>query len=137
MFRLVLTGAFDTISEFIPHVAIILYRVYPTSHVLLSNVFRTVCFTTIAGTISETVLVMYFFGLLWNDFSLGLRISTPILHIAFTAAQLHGTRIFYTMWRKQERLIGGRDDLEKSPGLQEGTEGEEEDRHEEIGGANT
>jgi hypothetical protein len=79
---------------------------------------------------------MYFFGLLWNNFSLGLRISTPILHIAFTAAQLHGTRIFYTMWRKQERLIRERDDLEKLPGLPEGTEGEEETRHEDIGGGN-
>jgi hypothetical protein len=60
---------------------------------------------------------MYFFGLLWYHFSLGLRISTPMLHIAFSAAQLHGTRIFYMMWKKQEKLIRERDDLEKAPGL--------------------
>ena len=40
-----------------------------------------------------------------------------MLHIAFSAAQLHGTRIFYMMWRKQEKLIREGDDLEKAPGL--------------------
>jgi len=98
-------GAFDIIAEFLPHVALILYRVFPTRHVFLANVFRIACFTTLLGTISETVLAMYFFGLLWDRWALGLKISTPMLHIAFSAAQLHGSRIFYCIWKKQERLM--------------------------------
>lgn len=107
-------GAFDIVAEFLPHVALILYRVYPTSHSFLASTFRIACVTTLIGTISETVLAMYFFGLLWNRWSLGLKISTPMLHIAFSAAQLHGTRIFYAVWKKQERLMGNGNDLEKA-----------------------
>jgi hypothetical protein len=81
------------------------------------------------GTISETVLAMYFFGLLWHRWSLGFKITTPMLHIAFSAAQLHGTRIFYAIWKKQERLVK-KEDLEKAV---DGLEELEEDSHEDSG----
>jgi hypothetical protein len=74
---------------------------------LLANMFRIVCFTTLAGTISETIVAMYLFGILWDQWSLGLKIATPVLHIAFSAGQLHGSRIFYSLWRKQEKLVKG------------------------------
>ncbi|KDR80992.1 hypothetical protein GALMADRAFT_61294 [Galerina marginata CBS 339.88] len=98
-------GAFDIIAESLPHFAIILYRVYPTSHYFLANVFKFACITTFIGTISETVLTMYVFGTLWNRWPLSFKILTPILHIAFSAAQFHGTRIFYGLWKRQERLL--------------------------------
>lgn len=115
-------GAFDIIAEFLPHVALILYRIYPTSHAFLASTFRIACITTLIGTISETILAMYFFGLLWDRWSLGFKISTPMLHLAFSAAQFHGTRIFYVIWKKQERLMGKGDDTEKAV-----REGERED----------
>ena len=102
-------GAFDIIAEFLPHVALILYRVYPTSHFFLANLFKFVCITTFFGTMSETVLAMYMFGILWDRWPLAFKIATPLLHIAFSAAQLHGTRIFYIMWRKQEQKWMGHD----------------------------
>jgi hypothetical protein len=49
-----------------------------------------------------------------------------MLHIAFSAAQFHGTRIFYFMWKKQERLLMEGKDLEKVDGRREGESGEEE-----------
>lgn len=110
-------GAFDMVCEFLPHVAIILYRVYPDSHHFLANLFRVACLTTFIGTISETIVTMYLFGQLWHRWDLSFKIATPILHIAFSAAQFHGTRIFYAMWKKQERLIRDGGDLEKSRGL--------------------
>ena len=61
-----LLGAFDFIAEFIPHVALILYRIYPTSHHFLVNTFKLACITTFIGTISETIVIMYMFGILWN-----------------------------------------------------------------------
>ena len=81
---------------------------------------------------------MYFFGLLWHHWSLGFKISMPILYTAFMAAQLYGSRIFYVMWRRQEAFIGGKDDLENGLGLQEeGIEIEEEGRGEDGGGEAT
>lgn len=108
-----LSGAFDMVCEFLPHVAMILYRVYPDSRQFLANLFRTACLTTFVGTVSETIVTMYLFGQLWSRWDLSFKIATPILHIAFSAAQFHGTRIFWAMWHKQERLIREAADLER------------------------
>lgn len=63
------------------------------------------CFTTFAGTILETIVTMYLFGSLWDRWTMAFKVVTPLLHVAFSACQLHGSRVFYTLWRKQERLI--------------------------------
>ncbi|KAJ7648283.1 hypothetical protein DFH06DRAFT_1209872 [Mycena polygramma] len=106
-------GAFDIISEFLPHLTIILYRVYPDSHHFLAALFRAACITTLIGTTAETVVVMYLFGQLWSRWTLAFKITTPVLHVAFSAAQFHGTRIFYRLWQKQKRLIQNQRDAEK------------------------
>ena len=102
-------GAFDIIAEFLPHVVLIIYRVIPTSHSLLANLFKFASITTFIGTISETVLVMYMFGILWDRWPLAFKIATPLLHIAFSAAQLHGSRALYIMWRRQEQMLKEQD----------------------------
>ncbi|KAJ7662954.1 hypothetical protein B0H17DRAFT_1093040 [Mycena rosella] len=98
---------------FLPHLTIILYRVYPDSHHFLATLFRVACFTTLVGTTAETIVAMYLFGQLWSRWTLSFKIATPILHVAFSAAQFHGTRIFYRMWKKQERIIRDQPDEEK------------------------
>ncbi|CAG8935843.1 unnamed protein product [Penicillium salamii] len=105
-------GAFDIISEFFPHVAIILYRVYPDRHRFLSRVFLLSCFTTATGTLCETVVTMWLFGSLWNRWRLAFRVVTPLLHIAFSAAQIHGSMVFYRMYRRQERYLDEEADIE-------------------------
>ena len=107
------TGTFDFIFELFPHVALILYRVYPTSHLFLASVFKFTFITTIVGTILETILVMYMFGILWDRWPLAFKIVTPLLHVAFSAAQFHGSRIFYIIWRKQEQQLNMERDYEK------------------------
>ncbi|KAF8583554.1 hypothetical protein K439DRAFT_1505442 [Ramaria rubella] len=62
---------------------------------------------TVWGTIVETIVTMYLFGQLWSQWRIAFKIVTPLLHVAFSAAQLHGTRIFFRMWKKQERIIDG------------------------------
>jgi hypothetical protein len=100
-----LPGAFDIVSEFLPHIAIILYRVYPSSHKFLRNLFRIAFVTTLTGTIFETIVVMYLFGKLWNKWTLAFKIVTPALHIAFSACQLHGSCIFWKMMKRQQKYI--------------------------------
>ncbi|KAJ7470646.1 hypothetical protein FB451DRAFT_1400227 [Mycena latifolia] len=113
-------GAFDIISEFLPHLTIILYRVYPDSHHFLAALFRAACFTTLFGTTVETIVAMYLFGQLWSRWTLPFKIATPILHVAFSAAQFHGTRIFYRMWKKQEQTIRNLRDEEKGASGEDG-----------------
>ena len=63
------------------------------------------CFTTFGGTIFETIVTMYLFGSLWDRWTMAFKVVTPILHLAFSACQLHGSRIFLDMWQKQERIL--------------------------------
>ncbi|CAG8978672.1 hypothetical protein HYALB_00004654 [Hymenoscyphus albidus] len=98
-------GAFDIISEFLPHCAIILYRVYPTRHNFLRKVFYIGMVSTFASTVLETILTMCLFGSLWDRWSIGFKVATPMLHVLFASCQLWGTWIFYKMMKKQERLI--------------------------------
>lgn len=98
-------GAFDLISEFFPHVAIILYRVYPDRHHFLGRVFLLSCITTATGTLCETVVTMWLFGSLWDRWQLAFKVATPLLHIAFSAAQMHGSIVFWRMYKRQLRFI--------------------------------
>ena len=95
-------GAFDIVCELLPHFSIILYRCFPDSHLFLSRLFLIACITTFAGTLFETAVVMYLFGSLWDQWMTAFKIVTPVLHIAFSATQLHGSRVFYGLWRKQQ-----------------------------------
>lgn len=99
------TGMFDVIAEFWPHIAIILYRVYPKDHDFLRKVFLSAGVITFAGTIIETIVVMWLWGSLWDRWTLPFRVVTPILHVVFSAAQVWGAWNFYKMWRRQKMLL--------------------------------
>ncbi|KAJ6115989.1 hypothetical protein N7523_006406 [Penicillium sp. IBT 18751x] len=105
-------GAFDLISEFFPHIAIILYRVYPNRHYFLARVFLLSCITTATGTLCETIVTMWLFGSLWSRWEIAFKVATPLLHIAFSAAQIHGSLVFWRMYKRQLRFIKEEEDLE-------------------------
>jgi hypothetical protein len=52
----------------------------------------------------ETIVTMYLFGSLWHQWTIAFKIVTPLLHIAFAAAQLNGSLIFFRMWQKEKKL---------------------------------
>jgi hypothetical protein len=106
---------FDVIAEFWPHVAIILYRVYPNNHNYLRKVFLSATIVTFTGTIVETIVVMYFWGWAWHRWTLAFRVVTPILHVIFSAAQLWSAKNFYSMWQEQKKLLEQKQgDMEKA-----------------------
>lgn len=98
-------GAFDVVCESLPHLSIILYRIYPSSHGFLQKLFSISCLVTFLGTLFETAVVMYVFGSLWSRWITAFKVVTPLLHVAFSATQLHGSLIFYRMAKRQRRLI--------------------------------
>lgn len=99
------TGAFDIVSEFLPHLTIILYRVYPTQHNFLRKLFRLACITTVTGTIAETIITMWLFGVLWPKWTIAFKLTTPMLHLLFSFAQLWGSWNFYKMYKRQVRFL--------------------------------
>ncbi|KAF4630348.1 hypothetical protein G7Y89_g7790 [Cudoniella acicularis] len=111
--------AFDIVSEFLPHISIILYRVYPTSHDFLRKLFRISALTTLTGTVAETIVTMWLFGSLWPKWTLAFKVVTPMLHVLFMSCQMWGSWNFYKMYKRQERLLaiseGRLDDVEKLP----------------------
>ncbi|KAJ5167728.1 uncharacterized protein N7482_003322, partial [Penicillium canariense] len=98
-------GAFDIVSEFFPHIAIVLYRVYPQRHRFLSRVFLLSCITTATGTTCETIVTMWLFGSLWNRWQIAFKVATPLLHLAFSAAQIHGSLVFWRMYKRQQQFL--------------------------------
>lgn len=98
-------GAFDVVCETLPHLSIILYRIYPSSHRFLQRLFSIACLVTFLGTLFETAVVMYVFGSLWSRWITAFKVVTPLLHVAFSATQVHGSFIFYRMAKRQQRLV--------------------------------
>ncbi|KAF7585884.1 hypothetical protein BBP40_009935, partial [Aspergillus hancockii] len=98
-------GAFDIISEFFPHMAIILYRIFPNRHRFLKRLFLLSCITTAIGTTCETIVIMFLFGCLWDRWQVAFKVVTPLLHIAFSAAQIHGSVVFWKMYVRQRRFL--------------------------------
>ncbi|KAE8155300.1 hypothetical protein BDV25DRAFT_135047 [Aspergillus avenaceus] len=98
-------GAFDIIAEFFPHLAIILYRIFPKRHRFLKRVFLLSCITTVTGTTCETIVIMYLFGCLWDRWQIAFKIVTPLLHIAFSAAQVHGSIVLWKMYKRQQLFL--------------------------------
>lgn len=105
----IFTGCFDVLAEFWPHVAIILYRCYPTRHAFLAKIFLFSGISTFAGTIIETATVMWLFGSLWDRWTLPFKVVTPLLHVIFSMAQLWGAKNFYSMYQRQKRLMREKD----------------------------
>lgn len=67
--------------------------------------FLLSCITTATGTTCETIVTMWLFGSLWDRWELSFKIATPLLHVAFSAAQIHGSVVFWRMYKRQRRLI--------------------------------
>ncbi|KAJ7678117.1 hypothetical protein DFH06DRAFT_1291415 [Mycena polygramma] len=106
-------GAFDIISKFLPHLTIILCRVYPDSTFSQHSSAQRASRLCSVPQPKQSFNVMYLFGQLWSRWTLSYKIATPVLHVAFSAAQFHGTRIFYQLWQKQKNIIQNQRDEEK------------------------
>jgi hypothetical protein len=94
--------------------------VHYNNHAFLCNVFLGTSLITLMGTTAETIMIMVLFGESWSRWELSFKIVTPILHIIFTMAQLHGSRILFQMYRKQQKKLLAEDqamrDVEMNPG---------------------
>jgi hypothetical protein len=100
-------GAFDVVAEFWPHLAIILYRLYPGRHSLSYRLFIGTMIAELVGTTLETVVVFWLWGSLWDQWTIPFKVVTPILHALFSAAQLFGAWVFWQLARKEKLIMNG------------------------------
>lgn len=110
-------GAFDCIAELWPHIAMILYRLFPLPdefsarahhyHVLMSRIFLSVAIMEVVGTTLETIVVFWLWGSLWHKWTLPFKVVTPILHILFSCAQAWGAWVFWQLSKKEARKAAG------------------------------
>jgi O-antigen/teichoic acid export membrane protein len=107
-------GAFDVLAEFWPNLAIIIYRVKQNNHYLLANIFLATSIITVMGTTAETVMIFVFLGSVWHKLSLDFKVATPILHCIFMAAQIHGSRVLFALYKSQKRKLREIDGVEEA-----------------------
>lgn len=48
---------------------------------------------------------MWLFGSLWDRWEIAFKITTPLLHIAFSATQTHGSLVFWRMYKRQKEYL--------------------------------
>jgi hypothetical protein len=108
-------GAFDVLAEGWLNLAFILYRLRSNDHNFLSYLFASTCIITVLGSVAETIMIMTLFGQSWDKWEIEFKIVTPILHIVFTLAQLHGSRILFAMYKKQKRYLAEEDRILMDP----------------------
>jgi hypothetical protein len=78
------------IAELWPDIAMIFYRAHSSNHRFVARLFYATMWLELFGTLVETIVMMTLFGLLWQEWSLSLKIATPLLHAVFSCAQLWG-----------------------------------------------
>jgi len=99
------------VAEFWPHLAIIIYRLYPGQHALSYRIFLATAIAEVVGTTFETALVFWLWGSLWSEWTLPFKIVTPLLHALFSAAQLFGAWVFWNLAKKEKHC------MEETPSL--------------------
>lgn len=71
------------------------------------------CSLTVLGTIGETIVAMYLFGINHKAWSIAIQCVTPISHALFVGAQLTSSWIMWKLARKAERQLKQLGDEEK------------------------
>jgi hypothetical protein len=61
---------------------------------------------------------MYLFGNLWSKWQIAFKFSTPLLHLAFSAAQIHGSIVFWRMYRRQQSFAKEKSEEDGEKALQ-------------------
>ncbi|PVH96112.1 hypothetical protein DM02DRAFT_130974 [Periconia macrospinosa] len=98
-------GLFDIVSEAIPHLTFILYRLFPTAHSSLYRWFTIATLVMVSSTLLETAIILWIYVALFKRWRTDLKIVTPVMHLLFTSAQLWGARALRGLAQREKKLI--------------------------------
>ena len=68
---------------------------------------------TILGTVGETIVALYMYGVNFAGWSTPIQIVTPICHVLFMCAQAYSSKIMWILAGKHRRQLGLSDEPER------------------------
>lgn len=98
-------GIFDLLAGLWPRPCVVVRTIWPEKHRLNMWLCRIACALTILGTVGETIVAMYLFGINHKAWSLAIQIVTPISHFVFGWAQLTSSSIMWKLARKSQKQL--------------------------------
>jgi hypothetical protein len=106
-------GIFDLLAGLWPRPCMVVRTIWPEKHRLNMRLCYAACALTLLGTVGETVVAMYLFGINHKAWSTAIQWVTPISHALFVWAQLSSSLIMWKLARKAERQLKRPSDEEK------------------------
>ncbi|KAJ4329665.1 hypothetical protein N0V87_010674 [Didymella glomerata] len=106
-------GIFDLLAGLWPRPCMVVRTIWPEKHRLNMRLCYAACALTLLGTVGETVVAMYLFGINHKAWSTTTQWVTPISHALFVWAQLSSSLIMWKLARKAERQLKRPSDEEK------------------------
>ncbi|KAF3034384.1 hypothetical protein E8E12_002281 [Didymella heteroderae] len=98
-------GIFDLLAGLWPRPCMVVRTVWPEKH----RVNMWLCYTafglTVVGTLGETIVALYLYGINFKAWSTAIQCVTPISHGLFAWAQLSSSKIMWILARKAERQL--------------------------------
>jgi hypothetical protein len=96
-------GIFDLLAGLWPRPCMVVRTIWPEKHRLNMWLCYTATGLTILGTVGETIVTMYLFGINFKSWSIVVQVTTPIFHVVFVIAQGFSSRIMWDIGRKSSK----------------------------------
>ncbi|KAH6644438.1 hypothetical protein C7974DRAFT_408117 [Boeremia exigua] len=107
-------GIFDILAGLWPRPVLITRTVWPEKHRMNMWLCYIAMVLTILGTVGETIVAMYFYGIHMSGWSRAVQFATPFCHVAFMIAQGFSSKIMWTLARKHKRQLEPLEAAEKN-----------------------
>ncbi|KAJ4992967.1 hypothetical protein SVAN01_01671 [Stagonosporopsis vannaccii] len=106
-------GIFDILAGLWPRPVMVSRIVWPGKHRMNMYLCVAAVVLTILGTIGETIVAFFLYGINMQDWSLSVKVATPFCHVVFMCAQGYSSWIMLSLARKHRRklkeLVGAQD----------------------------
>lgn len=106
-------GIFDLLAGLWPRPCMVVRTVWPEKHRLNMRLCYAACALTVLGTIGETLVAMFLFGINHRAWSVAIQCVTAISHALFAWAQLSSSLIMWKLARKAASQLEQVTDEEK------------------------
>ncbi|RYZ83506.1 MAG: hypothetical protein EOP04_19840 [Proteobacteria bacterium] len=88
-----------------PRPCLVARMIWPEKHQLNMWLCYTALVLTVIGTVGETVVAMYLYGINFAGWSTAVQWSTPISHVVFVVAQGCSSRIMFILGKRHQRAL--------------------------------
>lgn len=106
-------GIFDILAGLWPRPVLLSRTIWPQRH----RVNMWFCYAAVVltglGTVGETIVALYMYGVNFQGWSTPIQVVTPVCHVVFMLAQIYSSRIMWVLARKHRGMLRRRDEEER------------------------